>query len=89
MEMANFEGSGLLEVESAGIFGLGTGIYVFTRETLDCFWTWCSGRGAPSAWTLTAIPLKHGILLQVESHVAKIAPQMMKMCPFSRDIVLV
>jgi hypothetical protein len=39
-------------------------MYVLTRETLDCFCTEYSGSGAPSAWTLTAMPLKQGILLQ-------------------------
>jgi hypothetical protein len=38
---------------------------VLTRETLDCFCTEYSGRGAPSACTLTAMPLKHGISLQL------------------------
>ena len=59
MEIANFEGSGLME--SCGTLGLGTGIYVLTRDTLDCFCTEYSGSGAPSACTLTAIPLKQGI----------------------------
>lgn len=62
--MANLEGSGLFEAGSGEIFGFGTGMYVLTRETLDCFCTEYSGSGAPSAWTLTAMPLKQGILLQ-------------------------
>jgi len=46
MEIANLEGSGFVEVTS---LGFGTGMYVLTRETLDCFCTEYSGRGAPSA----------------------------------------
>ena len=60
--MANLEGSGLFEDESCDIFGFGTGIYVWTRETLDCFCTEYSGSGAPSAWTDTAIPLNAGMV---------------------------
>lgn len=62
MEIANLAGSGLFEDESCGIFGFGTGIYVWTRETLDCFCTEYSGSGAPSAWTDTAIPLNAGMV---------------------------
>jgi len=58
IDIANLEGSGFNEEAS---FGFGTGMYVLTRETLLCFWTEYSGRGAPSACTDTAIPLKHGI----------------------------
>jgi hypothetical protein len=61
IEMANLDGSGLIEATS---FGFGTGMYVLTRETLDCFCTEYSGSGAPSACTLTAIPLKQGIVFQ-------------------------
>jgi hypothetical protein len=61
MEIANLEGSGLFVDESC-IFGFGTGIYVWTRETLDCFCTEYSGSGAPSAWTDTAIPLNAGMV---------------------------
>lgn len=63
MEIANFEGSGLME--SCCTFALGTGMYVLTRDTLDCFCTEYSGSGAPSACTLTAIPLKQGIPRQL------------------------
>ena len=49
MEMANLEGSGLFEAGSWGILGFGTGMYVLTRETRDCFWMEYSGSGAPSA----------------------------------------
>jgi len=48
--MANFDGSGLSAVAS---FGLGTGMYVLTRETRDCFCMEYSGSGLPWAWTLT------------------------------------
>ena len=61
MEIANLDGSGLLDVESLGIFAGGTGMYVFTRELRDSFCTEYSGSGAESACTLTAMPLKHGI----------------------------
>lgn len=61
MEIANLEGSGLFVDESC-ILGFGTGMYVWTRETLDCFCTEYSGSGAPSAWTDTAIPLNAGIV---------------------------
>ena len=40
-------------------------MYVLTRETLLCFCTEYSGSGAPSACTLTAMPLKQGISPQL------------------------
>ena len=88
MEIANLDGSGLFEEGSAGIVGLGTGIYVLTRETLDCFWTWCSGSGEPSAWTLTAMPLKHGILLPVICEVTKLAPKLVRLYSLLKKVGL-
>lgn len=65
IEMANLAGSGLSESASRGSLAFGTGIYVATRDTRDCFCTPNSAKGAPSACTLTAIPLKHGIVGQI------------------------
>ena len=62
--MANLDCSGMPEVEDCGIFAGGTGIYELMRLNRDCFWVECSGSGSPSAWMLTARPLKQGMVLQ-------------------------
>jgi len=43
--MAKVDGSGLLVVESVGMRGAGTGMYVLIRDSRDVFWTEYSGKG--------------------------------------------
>ena len=63
--MANLDCSGIPEVEDLGIFAGGTGMYELMRLNRDCFWVECSGSGSPSAWMLTARPLKQDLAVVV------------------------
>ena len=64
IEIAKVDCSGIFVVESNGILGGGTGMYVEIRDSRDVFCTECSGSGPFGVCMLTARPLKHGMMLR-------------------------